>query len=121
MDQIARSTEQTYQPDALVIGGQEDYSTGTLASGQNLTRGAILGRVTSGGALVLSESDAVDGSQVPIGALAHDCDASAGAQTCQFVRGGHLNEHAINFDDSWTVASLNASFDRTPLLIVKPL
>lgn len=120
MDQIARSTEQTYQPDALVVGGQEDYGTGTLASGQNLTRGAVVGRVTSGGALVLSAADAVDGSQVPIGALAHDVNATSGALPCQFVRGGHLNEHAINFDDSWTVATLNASFDRTPLLIVKP-
>ena len=121
MAQIARSAEQTYQPDALVIGGQEDYGTGTLASGQNLTRGAVLGRVTSGGALVLSASDAEDGSEGPIGAWAHKVNASSGAKACQFVRGGHLNEHAINFDDSWTVATLNAAFDRTPLLIVKPL
>lgn len=121
MEQIARSSEQTFQPDTLVVGGLEDYGTGTLASGQNLTRGAILGRTTSGGHLRLCVKTAEDGSEVPVGALAHDTNATSGALPCQIVRGGHLNENAVNFHESWTVAALNADFDRTPLLIVKPL
>ena len=119
-DQIARTSTENFQPDSLIIGGLADFGRGNLASGQNLTRGAILGRVTATGVLTLSVETATDGSQVPVGALAHDIDASAGAEGCQYVRGGWLNEHVVNFDASWTVDTLNAAFDGTPLSIVKP-
>ncbi|MFL1405381.1 head decoration protein [Marinobacter sp. M1N3S26] len=119
-DQIARSSTESYQPDSLIIGGLADFGRGTLASGQDLTRGAILGRVTASGELTLSVETATDGSEEPVGALCHDTDASGGAEGCQFARGGWLNEHVVNFDASWTVDTLNAAFDGTPLSIVKP-
>jgi len=119
-DQIARTRTEEYQPDSLIIGGLADFGRGTLASGQNLTRGAILGRVTATGVLTLSVETATDGSEVPVGALAHDVDASGGAEGCQYVRGGWLNENVVTFDASWSVDALNAAFDGTPLSIVKP-
>lgn len=119
-EQIARSSVESYQPDSLVVGGLVDYGNGTLANGQNLTRGAVLGRVSATGELTLSVETATDGSEKPVGALVHDTDASGGVTGCQVVRGGWLNEHVINFDASWTVDTLKAAFDGTPLSIVKP-
>ena len=48
----------------------------TIASGENLTRGAVLGKVTANGKYVLSASAAVDGSEDPVAVLAEDTDAS---------------------------------------------
>ncbi|MBB4102391.1 head decoration protein [Allorhizobium borbori] len=51
---------------------------GVLAAGQNLTRGAVLGRVTATGKLVLSVAAATDGSGTPFAILAdEEADASA--------------------------------------------
>lgn len=119
-DNIARSTTESYEADSLIIGGNPDFGRGTLASGQNLTQGAALGRVTATDKLVLSVKSASDGSEKPIGFLAHDTDASAGDADIQFARGGWINEHLANFDASWTVATLNAALDATPMAIVKP-
>lgn len=119
-DDIARSTTESYVADSLIIGGNPDFGRGTLASGQNLTRGAALGRVTATNKLVLSVESATDGSEKPMAFLAHDTDASAGDADCQFARGGWINEYVANFDASWSVDTLNAALDGTPLSIVKP-
>ena len=119
-DQIARSSTETYEADSLIIGGNPDFGRGTLVSGQNLTRGAAIGRITASNKLTLSVETATDGSQKPVGFLAHDTDASGGDTDCQFARGGWINEHVANFDNSWTVDTLNAALDGTPLTIVKP-
>lgn len=60
----------------------------TLAAGQNLKRGALLGRITASGKLVLSQAAASDGSQTPVGVLVHDTDATAAdVETLHYVRG----------------------------------
>lgn len=120
MDNIARSSTESFVADSLIIGGNPDFGRGTLASGQNLTQGAALGRVTATNKLVMSLKGATDGSEKPIGFLAHDTDASAADAECQFARGGWINEHVAKFDASWTVDTLNAALDGTPLTIVKP-
>lgn len=119
-EHIAGSRVETYQHDSLVVGGLVDYGNGQLAAGQNLSRGAIMGRVTATGELVLSEKGATDGSETPVAALAHSVDASGGATPCQLVRGGWLSTHAINFHNSWDLAGLKAAFDGTPLSLVTP-
>lgn len=66
-----------YSPDQLLIGDETPVSRNiTLITGQNLTRGAVLGRITASGKYTLSASAAGDGSQTPDCVLAEDTDAS---------------------------------------------
>lgn len=81
----------------------------TLNSGQNLTRGALLGRITTGGKYTLSLAASSDGSQVPVGILADDCNASAGdAEALVYVR-GDFNQSAVTFGTGHTAASTKAA------------
>ena len=60
-------TEGTYAPDKL-IAGNAHLLVGrkvTIISGQNLVRGAVLGKITASGKYNLSLSAAADGSQTP--------------------------------------------------------
>lgn len=119
-DLIARSSVETFQPDSLLLGGLIDFGNGTLASGQNLARGAVLGRVTATGKLVASVQTATDGSQEPVAVLVHDIDASAGDADCQFVRGGWVNSELLTWDATWTAALQASAFDGTPIRVVSP-
>lgn len=75
----------TIEIERLLAGGPGVVTrSGMLLGGQNLARGAVLGRIAAGGRLTLSDADATDGSQVPIGVLAQDCDASGGDRVCIF-------------------------------------
>ncbi len=98
---------ETYTPDNLIAG---DYPlvTGevTIASGQNLQRGAVLGRITTSGECVLVDSAATDGSENPVGVLAEDCDASAAAKShVPYYLAGEFNESALIFGGSDTAAT----------------
>lgn len=117
---LAGSAVESFQDDSLVLGGLIDFDNGTLESGQNLTRGTVIGRVTATGELKLSVQTASDGSEKPVGALAHDVDASAAASGCQFVRGGWLNKTLLTWDASWTAALQKSAFDGTPIRLVTP-
>ncbi len=90
---------ETYTPDKLIAG---DYPlvTGevTIVSGQNLARGALLGKITASGKYTLCDSGASDGSQVPKGILAEAVDASAADVThAPYYLAGEFNEAAIAF------------------------
>lgn len=117
---LAGSTTESYQDDSLVLGGLIDFGNGTLEAGQNLTRGAVVGRVSATGALKLSVQTASDGSQKPVGALVHDVDATSAAADCQFVRGGWLNKLSLTWDATWTAALQPSAFDGTPIRLVTP-
>lgn len=96
----------TYSPDRLVVGEHPVITrSGTLISGQNLVRGALLGRITTGGKLTLSLSASSDGSQTPVAILAEDCDASGGDATCVFYEAGEFDAALITFGASHTIAS----------------
>ena len=100
-------TTEAFNPDRLIAG---DYPvvTGnvTIESGQNLTRGALLGRVTAGGEYKLSLSGAADGSEVPRAILAEDVDASAAAKIGPAYLSGEFNEDQITFGTAHTAASV---------------
>ncbi|MBN1497631.1 MAG: head decoration protein [Spirochaetes bacterium] len=70
---------ETYSYDGL-IAGDFPITTDrqTLLSGQDLERGALLGKITASGKLTQCDSSAVDGSQTPYAILVEDADASDG-------------------------------------------
>ena len=101
-------TEGTYVPDALIAGNAHLLAGRkvTIVSGQNLVRGTVLGKITTGGKYNKSLSAASDGSQTPDLILAEDCDASAGdAQALAYLR-GDFNAGALTLGASHTVASI---------------
>lgn len=103
------SADGTYVPDALIAG---DFPLRTekvtIVSGQNLQRGALLGKITSGGKYNLSLSAASDGSQTPVAILAEDVDASGGDKDGIVYISGDFNQDAITFGASHTAASVKA-------------
>ena len=100
-------TSTAFTPDRLLAG---DFPTVTesitLAAGQVLTRGALLGRVTASGEYVLSLAAAVDGSQTPVAILADDADTTAGAATGAAYLSGEFNDNAITFGTGHTAATV---------------
>jgi hypothetical protein len=117
-DIYAGSSYETYQPAPFIVGGLLAFDSGTLASGQNLTKGTVIGRVAATSKLVESQQAATDGSQNPVGVLNHDCDASAGDANCVFAKGGDLDVAQVSFHASWSAAQQAAAFDRTPISLV---
>jgi len=93
--------------DALVVAG-DDLMTRqiTLVSGQNLKRGALLGRITATGKYTLSLSASSDGSQTPAAILAEDTDASGGDKLTPAYFGGVFDENAIIYGTGHTKSSV---------------
>jgi hypothetical protein len=97
----------SFQPDRLIAGDTPIVTRAvTLLSGQNLTRGSVIGRITSGGKYILSLSAASDGSQTPDLILAEDCDASAGDKTALAYVTGEFNESALVIGTAHTAATI---------------
>lgn len=92
--------------DALVVGIDNLQSRSiTLVSGQTLKRGALLGKITTGGKYTLSLSASSDGSQSPSVILAEDCDASGGDKVTVAYFGGVFDENSVTFGTGHTAAS----------------
>lgn len=82
---------------------------GTIASGQTLTRGAVLGKITASGKLVLSLSAAEDGSQTPYAILADDeVNASAADAGATWYLTGQFNAANLTIGTGHTAASIRA-------------
>lgn len=92
--------------DNLIAGDDPTFGEkGTLVSGQNLVRGALVGRITTGGKYTLALSASADGSQTPIAILAQDCDASAADKECIVYMKGTFNTNAITLGTGITLST----------------
>jgi hypothetical protein len=90
--------------DNLLAGDEQTFADkGTLISGQNLVRGALLGRITTGGKYTLALSASSDGSQTPVAILAHDCDASSADKECIVYKAGTFNVNAVTLGTGITL------------------
>lgn len=100
-------TSDAYSPDLLVAGDFPRITRSvTLATGQNLVRGAVLGKITASGKYVLSASAANDGSQTPVAVLVDDCDASGGDKTVGIYESGEFLGSALTLGAGHTLASI---------------
>jgi hypothetical protein len=90
------ATLESYSYDGL-IAGDFPITTDreTLLSGQDLERGALLGKITDSGAnegkLKQCDSSSTDGSQTPYAILVEDCDASSSDTVCDVYKTGTFN------------------------------
>jgi hypothetical protein len=96
-------TTEDWSPDNLIAGPYPLVTREiTLITGQDLSRGALLGKITDGGKYTLSLSASEDGSETPIAILAKDTDASlADVETIAYIA-GEFNENAMTFGDDHT-------------------
>jgi len=95
--------------DRLIAGDFPiDTKSITLISGQNLTRGTLLGKITASGKYTKSLAASSDGSQTPEAILAEACDASAGDKKTTIYQTGQFNQNAVIFGTGHTAATTAA-------------
>lgn len=121
MDTKAKfATEGTYTPDNLIAGNAHLLVARkvTIISGQNVVRGAVLGKITASGKYSLSLSAATDGSETPDLILAEDCDASAGDKTALAYARGDFADIALTLGTAHTVASITEGLRAKGITII---
>lgn len=101
-------TDNGAAPNDALIGGDHKLVTEEVVviAGENLTRGALLGKITVSGKVNLSLSAAGDGSEVPWGVLTEDVDATAGDVTAVAYITGQFNEDKVTLGTGHTLASV---------------
>lgn len=99
----------TFTPDNLIAG---DYPRTervvTIASGANLTKGAVLGKITASGKYKLSASASSDGSEAPDAILAETANAASADVQAVVYFSGEFNELALTLGAGHTAASIKA-------------
>lgn len=104
---LASFSQSTFTPDRLVISLDDVLSKKiTLISGQNLARGAVLGKITASGKYALATSGAVDGSQVPDAILVGDTNATSADTEALAYYAGFFNSNALILGGGLTVSSI---------------
>ncbi|MCP4541394.1 MAG: head decoration protein [Chloroflexi bacterium] len=95
-----------FTPENFIAGDFPRHTdTVTIASGENLTAGSVLGEVSADGKFKLSASAAGDGSEVPVAVLQTAVDASGGDRKAPVWFTGCLNEDALVFGAGHNKAS----------------
>lgn len=97
--------EATFTPDDGLVLSETVSRQITLASGQNLRRGSVLGKITASGKYVLALSASSDGSQVPAVILAEDTNASAADKVTVAYFAGTFDENACTYGTGTTPAN----------------
>lgn len=116
---MASITSTAYTPDHLVA--KPDLLVGrkiTLINGQNLSRGALLGKITASGKYNLSLSTAADGSETPDLILAEDADASGGDVVAVAYSRGDFDENAVTFGAAHTADSVRETLRGKGIVLV---
>jgi hypothetical protein len=113
---------ETYTPDKLLAG---DYPAVTdivtILEGENLVRGACLGKITASGKhVIVNSAGADDGRRAPVAILAEDCDASEGDAQALVYLSGAFNESAVVFGGADTVATHRAALRDLNIYLKKP-
>lgn len=86
-----------------LANGNRSIDNGTLASGQNLTAGTILGTITTGGKLTQHAPGASDGSQNASGVLLASVDATSADMAAAYVaRDAEVNTNELIWPDGIT-------------------
>ncbi len=117
MSLLAGDSETTFADAPMVLGGNVLTNKGTLITGQNLTAGTVLGRITASGKLTKADQDATNGSELPVGILVHDVDASSADKDCIYYYSGEFNGALLTWDAGFTTALQKSAFDRSPIVI----
>lgn len=109
-------TTVSYDPGGLIAG---DYPLAhrpvTILTGQVLTRGAVLGRVTASDKYILSLSAAGDGSNTPVMVLAEDVDATAADVVAPAYFSGEFADDQLTYGTGHDADTVDASWRQNGL------
>ena len=100
----------------LIVSGPIVTDSEILEAGQNLKRGAVLGKVSETGKLKLSATKNEDGTDVNDGSenvyaiLLADADATAGDKRVGVIKAGEINAAALTFGKGHTAESTKEAF-----------
>lgn len=121
MNRAAFGTTGTNTQDFLIHGDYDDLVARkiTIITGQNLVRGAVLGKITASGKYNLSLSAASDGSQVPDLILAENIDASAADVAALAYSRGDFLIPGLTIGTAHTAASITEGL-RTKGIVLFP-
>jgi hypothetical protein len=121
MAELAYMTSQDAAWDKIIAGNPHLLKSRqiTLISGQNLVRGAVLGRITTGGKYTLSLSAAADGSQTPDLILAEDTNAAAGDKVTIAYERGDFVESALTIGAAHTADSIREGLRAKGIVLFK--
>ena len=107
-----------YTPDQLSAG---DFpiviDSGTIATGQVLARGSVLGKITASGKYLLSASAAVDGSQAPVVILEEDIDTTGGDAPAPIRLTGEVLGSELTLGAGHTLAGVKAALRPLSLFV----
>jgi len=108
----------TYTPDQLMAGDFPVIKEAVvIATGQVLLRGAVLGKITTGGEYLLSASAAVDGSQTPVVILDEAVDTTAGALPAPVLLTGEVSGAELTLGTGHTLAGVKAALRPLSLFV----
>lgn len=111
-------------PGDLVIATHDLYTdpAPVVASGANLARGALIGRITASGKYILSLAGASDGSQTPVGVMLTDVDASGGDKTVagSVALAGAFDTNKMTFGTGHTAANTRAALAARGIFLYTP-
>ena len=111
-------TEGVFTPDNLIAGDFPVVTdTVTIAAGQVLQRGAVLGKITASGQYVLSDAGATDGSQTPDAILAEDVDATGGDVQAPVYLTGSFNARRLQLGAGHTIAGVKTALRAKSIFI----
>lgn len=101
----------TYAPNDLLVSDVPVIIRHvTIASGQNLERGAVIGQITASDMYILSLAAAEDGSEVPSLVLAYDVDATGGDKVAAVYASAAFDSTKLTIGAGHTVASVERAF-----------
>jgi len=111
------STSMTY--DDLIVSGTFPIITDSLviASGNNLTRGTVLGVINASGKGVAVDSTKSDGSQVAYAILTQDTDATLADVLAPVYLTGEYNGDAMIFGGTDTKATHKSALRKIGIFI----
>lgn len=81
----------------------------TIAQGEKLSMGAVLGEITASNKYKLCTTDAADGSEVPEAILAEDIDTTLEDKQAVVYFSGEFNQLALQLGKGITIESIKNS------------
>lgn len=96
----------------------------TLAAGENLSLGTVLGQVKASGQVRQLDPAASDGTQIAVGVLIQDCDARAGERSDGLMVARHaiLSDRALQWPTALTAVQQQTALSELKALglLVRP-
>lgn len=107
---------ETFVQDNLFSGDHEiTTDSEILILGQNLKRGAVLGKITASGKVTLLDKSATDGSQEPHCVLAEDTDATTSDKKVPIYLTGQFDPTVLSVASGTTVAEMKTAMRKVCL------